>query len=136
MARKRRELSSSKIKLRTPDRSGPTEKTLLQLAEERGLFDQARKREDAIGKKVPGRAFPTPAEGDHEDETGLPPGVERVLDTLLWAVSLSMLHFTLDVLVQHQFSIDRVVWPKAVMRTAQALLGKLEHLPNWCLSHC
>ncbi|KAK4107716.1 hypothetical protein N656DRAFT_719528 [Canariomyces notabilis] len=124
MARRRRDKSPSNLKLRQPDRSGPSEKTLLQLAEERGLFDQAKKREDEIAKKAAGRPISEPARGGDEDgdAEGLPPAVERVLETLLWSVSLAMLHFTLDVLVQHQFSVDRIVWPKVVTRTAQALL--------------
>jgi hypothetical protein len=128
MARRRRDKSPSNLKLRQPDRSGPSEKTLLQLAEERGLFDQAKKREDEIAKKNAGRPISEPARGGDEDgdAEGLPPAVERVLETLLWSVSLAMLHFTLDVLVQHQFSVDRIVWPKVVTRTAQALLGRFE----------
>ncbi|GAB1320878.1 hypothetical protein MFIFM68171_11088 [Madurella fahalii] len=122
MARRRRERSPSSIKLKTPDRSGPTEKTLLQLAEERGLFDQAQKRQDAIRTKAPRRPIPHPTENEDDGGADLPPVIERVLETLLWAMSLAMLHFTLDVLVQHQFSVNRVVWPKVWMRAAQALL--------------
>ena len=124
MARKRKE-SPSRIKLKHADRSGPTEKTLLQLAEERGLFDEAKKREDDIAKKA--IKIPAPKrikEEEADDELALPPAVDRALETLLWAVSLTMLHFTLDVLVQHQYSIDRIVWPKVCARAAQALLGE------------
>ncbi|KAL2182048.1 uncharacterized protein P884DRAFT_274482 [Thermothelomyces heterothallicus CBS 202.75] len=124
MARRRRERSPSSLPLKQPDRSGPTEKTLLQLAEERGLFDQAKKREEEIGRK-PGAAAnlrPSSDEGSHaEDEAGLPPSVERVLEAGLWSVSLSMLHLTFDVLVQHQYSIDRVVWTTVLSRFGQAL---------------
>ncbi|SPQ26184.1 f78e3a27-f1e0-46e1-abde-d39187675815 [Thermothielavioides terrestris] len=121
MARRRRDQSPSNLKLKQPDRSGPTEKTLLQLAEERGLFEQAKKREDEIGKKAGKTAISRPAGDEDGDEAGLPPAVERVLETLLWAVSLAMLHFTLDVLVHHQYSIDRIVWPKVWARFGQAL---------------
>lgn len=127
MARRRRERSPSNLKLKQPDRSGPSEKTLLQLAEERGLFDQAKKREDEIENKACPVPIPRPpknGEEDDDEEAGLPPTVERVLETLLWSVSLSMLHFTLDVLVQHQYSVDSIVWPKVWMRFGQALLGE------------
>lgn len=130
MARRRKEQSPSSIKLKNPDRSVPTEKTLLQLAEERGLFDQAQKRQDAIGTKTPGRPIPHAAENEDDDGTDLPPGVDRVLETLLWSVSLAMLHFTLDVVVQHQFSIERIVWPQVWARAAQALLGKPGYSPE------
>lgn len=123
MARKRRDKSPSGIELKHPDRSGPTEKTLLQLAEERKLFEQAKKRQDAIRKK---QAKDADGGDGGDDGPGLPPAVERVLETLLWSVSLSMLHFTLDVLVQHQYSVDKVVWSKVCLRTSQALLGKLD----------
>ncbi|KAK4149136.1 hypothetical protein C8A00DRAFT_19142 [Chaetomidium leptoderma] len=129
MARRRRERSPSEIKLKQPDRSDPTEKTLLQLADERGLFEQAKKREDEIGKKAAPSRIPRPPkydddgdDDDDDDEVGLPPGVERVFETLLWSVSLAMLHVTLDVLVQHQYSVDRILWPKIWMRFGQALL--------------
>lgn len=113
MARKRKEDGSIKIELKQPDRSGPTGKTLLQIAEERGLWDKAKKREDALAKEK---------ENVEDDDLKLPPGVERVMDTLLWSLSLSMLHFTLDVLVHHQYSINRIVWSTVCIRAAQALL--------------
>ncbi|KAK4043835.1 hypothetical protein C8A01DRAFT_12620 [Parachaetomium inaequale] len=125
MARRRRERSPAGIKLEQPDRSGPTETTLLELANERGLFAQAKKREAEIGKKAALTPIPRPPkdeEGDDDDEAGLPPAAERVLETLLWSVSLAMLHFTLDVLVHHQYSVDRIVWPRVWMRFGQALL--------------
>ncbi|KAL2020809.1 hypothetical protein VTK56DRAFT_7902 [Thermocarpiscus australiensis] len=122
MARRRKDQSPSTIKLKQPDRSAPTEKTLLQLAEERGLFDQAKRRQDALEEKAARTTASRPSENEEHNEQELPPAVERVLDTLLWAISLTMLHFTLDVLVQHQYSMDRVVWPKVLSRTGQALL--------------
>jgi len=143
MARRRRERSPSNIKLKQPDRSGPSEKTLLQLAEERGLFDQAKKRESEIGKKAAPSPVPIarPAgsqDNDDDDDAGLPPAAERVLETLLWSVSLAMLHFTLDVLVHHQYSVDSIVWPKVILRFGQALLGELS-ASSACqtvVSHC
>ncbi|KAK4097495.1 hypothetical protein N658DRAFT_433936 [Parathielavia hyrcaniae] len=126
MARKREKQSASDIKLEKPDRSGPSEKTLLQLAEERGLFDQVKQREDEIANKatrIPTSSRPqTAGHGARDSEAGLPPGVERVMETLLWSVSLAMLHFTFDVLVQHQYSIDSIVWPKVCMRSGEAFL--------------
>ncbi len=133
MARRRREQSPSDIKLKQPDRSGPTEKTLLEIAQQRGLFDQAKKREQEIGKKAVPVRIPRPRkdgdesgeDGEDDDEVGLPPGAERVLETSLWSVSLSMLHLTLDVLVHQQYSVDSIVWPNVLARLGQALLRKL-----------
>jgi hypothetical protein len=131
MARRRKEQSPSSFKLKQPDRSGPSEKTLLELAEERGLFDQAQKREDQIGKKAAPALVPisrAPKEkgegGGDDDEDGLSPTAERVFETLLWSVSLAMLHMTLDVLVYHQYSIDSIVWHRILLRFGQALLGE------------
>lgn len=44
-------------------------------------------------------------------------------DTVLWSLSLSALHFMLDVLVQHQYAVA-IVWWKVGARSGQALLGK------------
>ncbi|KAI2636288.1 hypothetical protein GGS26DRAFT_487834 [Hypomontagnella submonticulosa] len=41
------------------------------------------------------------------------------MDAILWSVSLSMLHFTLDVLVQHQYAIS-IIWPQIIIRALQA----------------
>ncbi|KAK3301668.1 uncharacterized protein B0T15DRAFT_320730 [Chaetomium strumarium] len=123
MARKRKQKTESNgIELKEPDWSGPTEKTLLQLAEEKGLFGQAETREAEIEKKAVPATIPRTTEDVEDDDAKLPPTVERVLETFLWTVSLSMLHFTLDVLVHNQYSVDRIVWPRIWMRFGQALL--------------
>jgi hypothetical protein len=121
MARKRREKSPSGIKLKQPDRTGPSEQTLLDLAEQRGLFNKAQEREASIKTKT------APKEAA-EDSEPLPPVVERIFETLLWTVSLSTLHFTLDVLVQHQYAAE-ISWPKIISRTGQAFLGMLRPCP-------
>lgn len=119
MARRRRDRSPSSIKLTQPDRSGPSEKTLLDLAQQQGLFDQARQREDAL-KGVTTKAHDASA----EEAESLPPIVDRIMETILWTISLATLHFTLDVLVQNQYAHD-ISWPKITSRTGQAFLGML-----------
>lgn len=114
MVRTRKERkAAAEIKLAQPDRSVLPEQTLLGLAQERNLFEQAdqhpanrRRRKD-----------------DHDDGE-LSPTADRIMDTLLWTVSLAMLHFTLDVLVQHQYAMD-IVWPDIVTRALIALVGKM-----------
>ncbi|KAI1188344.1 hypothetical protein F5B17DRAFT_429639 [Nemania serpens] len=111
MVRTRKERkAAAEIKLAQPDRSVLPEQTLLGLAQERNLFEQAdqhpanrRRRKD-----------------DHDDGE-LSPTADRIMDTLLWTVSLAMLHFTLDVLVQHQYAMD-IVWPDIVTRALIALV--------------
>lgn len=120
MARRRKDHSPSGVKLKQPDRTGPSEKTLLELAEQRGLFNQAQEREERIKAKTK----TAPPEASAEDAEPLPPVVERILETLLWTVSLAALHFTLDVLVQNQYAAE-LSWPKVVGRAGQAFLGML-----------
>ncbi|KAK3691984.1 hypothetical protein B0T22DRAFT_495314 [Podospora appendiculata] len=129
MARKRAEKSpADSIQLKHADRSGPTKQTLLELADQRGLFEKAKQKQEANDRAAgrrprPAAAQDADADTDDEDEgIELPPLAERILETMLWSVSLSVLHFTLDVLVQHQYSPDSVSWPKVCIRTAQALL--------------
>jgi len=112
MARQRNEKKAKdpKIKLQQPDRSGPdpTRRTLLDLAEERNLFKEA----DSInGKKT---------EEEEADDEAL---VGRIGESFLWSLSLTMLHFTLDVLVSHQYAID-ISWPEIISRAAQAFPSK------------
>lgn len=94
------------IPLAKPRRSGPdpSQKTLVKLAEERNLFAQAEKRQKA--KDVP----------------VLSPGAERLLDALLYTVSLAIVHCTFDVLVQHQYGSE-VEWPRVVVNTLRFWVG-------------
>ncbi|KAK2034178.1 hypothetical protein LX32DRAFT_660098 [Colletotrichum zoysiae] len=117
------------IPLAQPDRSGPSEATLLQLAQERGLFKQAD--QDPRNKKVPKGAVrvdkPDEKDGsddeddDDGDEAKLSPAMERIMDTLLWTVSLAMVHGTLDVLVQNQYAKE-IEYPAVIGRTLAAFL--------------
>lgn len=117
MVRERKEKRAKNIKLKQPDRSGPTDKTLLDLANERDLFKQAAAKERQ-NKRQNGEE-----DEDEDDEgDGLPPGAERILETMLYSVSLAMLHLTLDVLVQQQYALE-MEWFKIIQRALQALMG-------------
>lgn len=119
MVRERKENRAKNIKLKQPDRSGPTDKTLFDIADERNLFKQAAAKERQ-NKRQNGEA----AEEDDDEDEGLPPGAERILETLLYSVSLAMLHLTLDVLVQQQYAMD-MEWFKVIQRALQGLMGML-----------
>ncbi|KAI0156675.1 hypothetical protein GGR52DRAFT_195680 [Hypoxylon sp. FL1284] len=110
MVQTRKERKSAKpIKLAQPDRSGaPSEDTLLKLAQDRNLFEQADQK-----------TKPEEEDEDAEEDELISPTAERILDTILWSASLSMLHFTLDVLVQHQYAIS-IIWPQIIIRSMQA----------------
>ncbi|QSZ36965.1 hypothetical protein DSL72_009057 [Monilinia vaccinii-corymbosi] len=92
-----------KYKLRQPDRSGPdpTVETLLDIAEKRNLSEAQRRRQ---------------AELDEENKEIL---VGRLGESILWTISLAMLHLTLDVLVTHQYA-EEIVWKSIISRTIQA----------------
>ncbi|ELQ43065.1 hypothetical protein OOU_Y34scaffold00174g30 [Pyricularia oryzae Y34] len=121
MARKRK-ADPVKIELKQPDRSGPSDKTLLDIASERNLFRQADEKQRENDLKKHGWSAVAAADTTEEGEAeSLSPQAERILDTLLWGVSLAMLHFTFDVLVQNQFAME-ITWPKVFTRAFQALL--------------
>ncbi|KJZ75244.1 hypothetical protein HIM_05438 [Hirsutella minnesotensis 3608] len=110
MARKVKTPAGS-VKLRQPDRSAPSEKTLLDLADERRLFQQATQREKQIAAAAGSNASQPPPV--------VSPGAERFLEATLWTATLAMLHFTFDVLVQHQYGTE-IIWPEVMMRTFRA----------------
>lgn len=107
------------IKLSQPDRTGPTEQTLLGLAQDRDLFKQADEKERQI-KKQKAKEENTEYE---DDEDALSPAAERIMDTVLYTVCLAMLHFTLDVLVQHQYAVE-INWFSITKRSLLALIGE------------
>lgn len=114
MARNRKEKAKEeRIKLRQPDRSGPTGKTLLDLANERDLFQQAdwRQRELELARQ---RA--------EDDKLKLPPGAERFLEALLYSATLAVVHFSFDVLVMRQYGPE-VKWDKAFHNAPRAFIG-------------
>ncbi|KAL7905531.1 hypothetical protein GGI35DRAFT_141200 [Trichoderma velutinum] len=108
MAKNRKE---PKMKLRQPDRSAPTEKTLLDIASERSLFEQAARRERQLAGK---------SEDDEDDEEGkLSPGAERFLEALLYTTTLATLHFTFDVLVMKQYGTE-IKWNRITVNAGRA----------------
>jgi hypothetical protein len=104
------------IKLRQPDRSGPTEQTLLELADQQQLFKKAAKRERQLAGKED--------DGDDDDEEGkMSPGAERFLEALLYTTTLATLHFTFDVLVMNQYGTS-IKWDRIVQNAIRAFIGK------------
>ncbi|PBP18116.1 hypothetical protein BUE80_DR010994 [Diplocarpon rosae] len=115
MARNRKE-KAPQIPLSHPDRSGPgAHPTLLDIAAQRGIL------RDYAGK--PDTANLAPRRRARDDELG---GEEEALvgrlgESVLWSISLSMLHLTLDVLITHQYAAENIVWPEIIWRAVQAL---------------
>jgi hypothetical protein len=133
MAKNRKD--PAKIKLRQPDRSPPTEKTLLDIAQERSLFDQAarRERELAGSSKSSSSSSPGARDGEDDDDGKLSPGAERFLDALLWTTTLAILHSTFDVLVMNQYGTV-IKWEKVVANAGRAWCGRFFPLPIFLLS--
>lgn len=128
------------IVLEQPDRNGPRlgDKTLYEIADERHLMQKADERmaanrasKAAAARKASNDTNSTASTGDEDEEDcverdvpRLSPTAERALEAALWTVSLAMLHFTFDVLVQHQYGTD-ISWTQIGQRTVRAWAGKL-----------
>ncbi|KAL2075139.1 hypothetical protein VTL71DRAFT_81 [Oculimacula yallundae] len=111
MARNRKEKTPKKIPLAQPDRSGPSQATLLDIAEQRGLLKTYDGQPDTSSLE---NRIRFTEEADKEALVG------RVGESVLRSISLTMLHFTMDVLVVHQYGADNIVWRDIVWRTVQA----------------
>lgn len=104
------------IKLRQPDRSGPSEQTLLQLADEQQLFKKAAKRERQLAGDDNG-------DDEDDDEGKMSPGAERFLEAMLYTATLATLHFTFDVLVMKQYG-KTIKWDTIIKNAGRAFIGK------------
>lgn len=139
MARQRKQpKNADQIKLERPDRSAPSEKTLMEMAAERNLFAQADARMKELTKQAKaanaarGLDVDSSSESGEEDEEDikLSPGAERFLEAILWTATLAMIHFTFEVLVQSQYSME-IEWPVVWSRTARAWVRALPSPPNF-----
>jgi hypothetical protein len=103
--------SARNIPLQQPDRSRPeiSQETLFNIAEKRGLL-----------KETNGASIQ--AEDGFIGESN-DPLIGRLGEAFLWSLSLTMLHFTFDVLVQHQYA-EEISWWKIVRTSLQAFAGK------------
>ncbi|KAG5979237.1 hypothetical protein E4U55_005390 [Claviceps digitariae] len=125
MPPRKQRIAEPEIQLRHPDRSGPLQKTLLEIASQHDLFHQAAKREHELARQKDNAAAAATDDDDddnhsRDDQTAvLSPRAERILETALWTATLAMLHFTFDVLVQHQYGRE-INWSSVVVRTGRA----------------
>jgi hypothetical protein len=110
-AAKEKENPTHEIPLKQPDRSAPTHKTLYDIAAERNAqlkggqpFKRAEGQSYAEPNVVtttinPDGSLSLPAETENPDEDPIGP----FANAILFGVTLTMLHFTLDVLVHNQY---------------------------------
>lgn len=113
-ANQKKPKSASAIPLKQADRSGPdpSQETLLKIAEQRGLLNpENHKLKDGSLPKNAKRIRPE----DEEEDIG------RLGNAVLWSISMAALHFTFDVLTQHQYS-ETIVWPNIIKRALEAFL--------------
>lgn len=113
MARSR---NDPQIKLKQPDRSNPSEKTLLELAEQSGILNNARLQ----SPNTQANNAREVREGNEESDAG----VSRFGEAILWSLTLAMGYFTLDVLVANQYAIA-IEWRELLGRVGRAWPGML-----------
>lgn len=105
-----KENSVRQIEMRHPDRSGPKGKTLLDIAAERNLLNEKPAAEDIIETNI------SALNDSAEDADPLGP----LGNAIFLTITLSMLHFTLDVLVYHQYR-QSIEWNEIFKRTAMVV---------------
>lgn len=103
--------SVADIPMAHPDYSGPKAKTLYEIADER-----------MAALKSQGQPFNLKqSDGSVKDEEGHDVTDEEVVgplgEAIFLTITLSMVHFTLDVLVYQQYAMD-IIWPAIFKRTA------------------
>ncbi|KAI0996718.1 hypothetical protein K3495_g11465 [Podosphaera aphanis] len=99
MARSKEEKNKIKLARPTQYQPDPSHETLLELAAKRQLLKAQDKASDSDAL------------------------VGRTGDAVLWSTSLTMLHFTLDVLVTHQYAVE-IIWLEILQRAVQAFPGE------------
>jgi len=111
------ELDEESVKniLKHPDRSGPKGKTLFELADERQRELDAQKPKSRLVAA-------------HE---ALNEPVGAVGDAILYAISMTALHLTLDVIVYNQYR-EAILWDEIIKRaiTASPIFGILVYLTH------
>src|SRR5947207_4021499 len=100
--------SADDIPLAYPTRA-PTSKT---------LFDLATERQDILDKGQPFKR----KEGAESAESEKEELIGRLGEAVVWTITLLMLHFTLDVLVHHQYA-EEISWNSIIYRCIYVMPG-------------
>lgn len=110
--------ATSHVPLAYPDPSALdiNRETLLDLAEKRGLLAQQK-------HKVSSSSGQGEDVDEDEEEEAI---VGRFADAFLWSISLMMVHFTLEFIVQHQYAVE-ISWPDITSKTTKAFPGMSHH---------
>jgi len=105
-SRKTPKSSSVEMKLSHPNRSKPKTKTLLEIAEEKRA---------QLEKEYPDKLKSSIPEYEDEEESLGPLG-----ESIVYSVALSIIHFTLDILVFYQYRRE-IEWKEIFFRAARVL---------------
>ncbi|KAK3048773.1 hypothetical protein LTR09_009885 [Extremus antarcticus] len=113
--------STPKLKMTQPDRSGPKSKTFMDIYEEKKhLLDAGQpfdpKHTDGLARNESGNILNVGLNSGNDDDEPIGP----VGNAVLWALTLSMIHFTLDVLVYSQYR-QEIEWAEIFKRTGVVL---------------
>jgi hypothetical protein len=110
--------TAPKIKMAHPEYSRPTGKTLMDVYEEKkAILEQGKPLDSQSSKDL---LAALQSEDNNILYAGLNDGDEPIGpigDAIVWSSCLSMLHFTLDVLVYSQYA-QEIVWRAIATRTA------------------
>ncbi|KAL8703533.1 MAG: hypothetical protein Q9201_003290 [Fulgogasparrea decipioides] len=104
-AQVRQQQSPSDIPLAQPKKQAAKGKTLLEIAEERQLLQKSNTGNTASPSFTTTRINPDGSITEVPDPSS--PTSTPYLDTVLYTTSLTLLHFTLTLLVHHQYATER-----------------------------
>ena len=102
--------SATDIHMAVPDRRKPTEKTLLDIAEEKR--QELMKKHPEAFKGQDKTPYGSPSDFVHSEP------LNAWEEAIVYSISLAMLHFTLDVLVLNQYT-QGVVWKEVFIRSGK-----------------
>jgi hypothetical protein len=107
-------LTAADVPLAQPDRSGPKGKTLFEIADEKRA-EMAKKHPELFKNHAQDDELAERAARDFSDD---PLGAFG--EAILYSTTLTMLHFTLDVLVYNQYR-QEIVWKDIFMKSGKVL---------------
>lgn len=116
MVRQRKEKGTN-YRLQQPDRSDPQAKTLLEIANEKGILQASLNKQVQLDARKLGVEELVEEDDDGEILVG------RFGESMLWSISLTMLHLMLDVLVTNQYALE-MDYSGLLWRSIQAFPGK------------
>lgn len=94
--------ATTQIPLEQPSRTPPSQKTLLEIAQERQLFNQGDQDAEVDARSITTTTINPDGSLSNSDPLDSAP----FLDALLYTSTLTVIHFTLTFLVHHQYASE------------------------------